>query len=533
MGYDENSNQELKEDEEQTSVIKESSMPKLKRKLKKLGEVVLFSFIGAIIFGVTARFFFIKSEGPINKLLGIESAKDENSGKSEPSGIKLQLDNNNGQNSGNNDDNSGKNNLVTLAVNQNDQDEKTPDNGNNQDSNQNTGIPQATQEVDTPSPAPSEGASTDDSATAGTDAQNGPAVADLTPSPITETSKAPEKDKADKGNIGDKSGDTFSQYMDVLDELQKVVMSTEKALVTVKARTYTDTWIGDGVESFTESFGAIIGDDGNDYLIVSSYDRVKAAEGLTVKFCTDSEYAATLRERDSSFNIAILAVPMASVSKDDAREIRELVNGMFGNSSEIYAGMPIIAMGRPNGSQSVEYGRVTSCNNDVYVIDGEMEMFTTDTTNTEKSEGLIIDYSGKVVGIISRFIDSEAKDFASTSIEINSILDLVLDLCNGVERPYVGIRPESVSPEVLEGKNLECGIGVKEVISFSPADIAGIVKGDIIVAVDGGSVRNVTEFMQKVIGVDDEDGIEVTLYRDRGGMTESQELTVLLIPRGH
>lgn len=527
MGYDENSRNELNNEEEKEPIIKESSAPKLKRKLKKLGEVVLLSLIGAVIFGVVSRYIFTVSEGPINKLLGIEKDNGEDK-KDDNATVKNTTGNGSSDVKGNGDGNSNENrNVVTLMVDKPIELTIGPDSQETAKADQSgtvTGTPTGKAEV---YPLP-----TGDDVKVDNDVTNTPevspevypteAVIRPTDTPAVSTSHGNGTSKEDDGK-----GSSVSQYLNVYDELRNVAANTQKALVTVRSHTDSVNWMGENVENVTETFGAFVADNGDDYFVATYYDGTISADRLSVILCTGAEYQATILERDSRYNIAILRIPMNTVADEDKAEIKMLVCDY---SNDIYSGMPIIALGSPNGTiGSLEYGFVTASGNRVYVVDGQVDTFTTNITNSDRSEGIIINYEGKAIGVITKSIDTATKGSVSTSIGIDSIIGVVQDMCNGEVKPYVGMKAETVPAENLATMGLENGICVNEVVASSPADAAGIRKGDVIISVDGIGVNSIEDFMNNVVDVDSSDGAEIAVRR--GGQISSPELTLLLIPR--
>lgn len=526
MGYDENSKQELNNEEDSEPVIKESSAPKLKRKLKKLGEVVLFSLIGAVIFGAVSRYVFTVSEGPINKILGIEN--DKNTDKNTNSG---QTKNNTGSNSVTGTENNngvtgdtGENrNVVTLTVNKQDDITITAAPEKNEKNTDGSVPTQVTDGATAVYSTPTE----DDAKNTAAPEVNPVVDTDLTgegkeavPTKTPTTTSVPVS--SGDGN-GDDKGSSVSQYLNVYDELREIANTTQKSLVTVRSHKQSVNWMGETVETTTDTFGALIADNGVEYFVATYYDGTISADSLSVILCTGSEYQATFWERDSRYNLAILAIPMNAVSSEDRAAIRMLV---CGDSDDVFSGMPIIALGSPNGTAgSLVYGFVTDSGASLAITDGRVETFTTNIAYSDRSEGIIINYEGKAVGVISRSIKNADNNDVITSVDINSMIDLAQDMCNGLVKPYVGIKVESVPTENLLEMGLESGICVMEVAASSPADQALIKKGDIIISIDGIGINSISEFMDNVVGVDSNDGIEVTLRRN--GMDQ----TVLLIPR--
>jgi S1-C subfamily serine protease len=105
--------------------------------------------------------------------------------------------------------------------------------------------------------------------------------------------------------------------------------------------------------------------------------------------------------------------------------------------------------------------------------------------------------------------------FAIPSPTVVDVVDQLLDT-GEVRYPFLGITPQAITPEIAERLDLgaEEGVIVQSVVDGGPADAAGIEPGDVIVSLDGESVRTVEEFLADLRGYEPDDGVGVEVLRD-------------------
>ena len=83
----------------------------------------------------------------------------------------------------------------------------------------------------------------------------------------------------------------------------------------------------------------------------------------------------------------------------NTQEVISCVNLGSSNLSTLLAS-PVIAMGNPLGNQSVVYGMITSIDTTIYMPDVNYKLMTTDIYGSTDAWGILVDFNGKVIGII-------------------------------------------------------------------------------------------------------------------------------------
>ena len=176
---------------------------------------------------------------------------------------------------------------------------------------------------------------------------------------------------------------------------------------------------------------------------------------------------------------------------------------------------------------SVTYGVISGLNR-VVSSNSEIELIQTDAAiNPGNSGGALVDVKGELVGINSAKIVSEEFEgmgFAIPSNTVKEICENIIEKQNAPEA-YIGISiSERYSPSVLEYYGYPVGAVVLSVADGSPADEAGIERGDIITEFDGTAISRYQILENLIEQASPGEKIAVKIYRS--GKYYSTTITV-------
>jgi serine protease Do len=254
----------------------------------------------------------------------------------------------------------------------------------------------------------------------------------------------------------------------------------------------------------TESCGSgiIVGENDEELLICTNYHVVEDAKEITVGFVDDEVYEAVVKGTDSSNDLAVVAVQLSDISDDTMDQIKI---AEIGDSDSLQVGQQVVAIGNALGyGQSVTTGIVSALNRSLD-LDGytTAQLIQTDAAiNPGNSGGPLLDMNGRVIGINSAKAASSGVEGMGYAIPISTAKDIIEDLMNKKTRTetvseedsaFIGITGQDVSEEMASLYGIPQGIFITEVSSGSPAEEAGLKKGDIITKFDGSSVSSMSE----------------------------------------
>ncbi|HKX79629.1 MAG TPA: trypsin-like peptidase domain-containing protein, partial [Novosphingobium sp.] len=234
-------------------------------------------------------------------------------------------------------------------------------------------------------------------------------------------------------------------------------------------------------------------------------------ESITITMPDGTEYPARLVGRDAASDLAVL--------KMDGKRAFPFVK--FGDSSQARVGDWIIAIGNPFGlGGSVTSGIISA----VYRNTGSGTAYdryiqTDAAINRGNSGGPMFDMDGGVIGVNTAIFSPSGGSigigFAIPSNQARLVIDQLREF-GFTRRGWIGVRIQSVDAELAEGRGLNAPVGalVANVSPGGPAEVAGIVAGDVILTFDGKSVHDMRQLPRIVAETPIGKTVEVVVWRD-------------------
>ena len=264
-------------------------------------------------------------------------------------------------------------------------------------------------------------------------------------------------------------------------------------------------------ETESQGSGSIIGKIDTELLMVTNNHVVEGADTLSVCFIDNKVYEANVKGTDAENDLAVIAVPLDSISDDTMSQIAV---ASIGDSDSLKVGEQVVAIGNALGyGQSVTTGIVSAVNRALSNNSSDTQdsnsssddsssatyIQTDAAINPGNSGGALLNMNGEVIGINSAKLASTEVEGMGYAIPISRVSDIIDNLMNQTTRTKVdsdkqgtiGIKGINVTSDVQEKYNLPEGIYVSEVTSGSAAEKAGITSGSVITKFDGKSVTDI------------------------------------------
>lgn len=258
--------------------------------------------------------------------------------------------------------------------------------------------------------------------------------------------------------------------------------------------------------------GVIVSDDG--YILTNNH-VIDGADEIKVILADSREYTAALIGRDAA--ASDVGGSDLAVIKIDAENLSVLP---FGDSDTLQVGEWVIAIGTPlNYSQTVTRGIVSAKERTGFTAYGQF-IQTDAPINRGNSGGALINIRGELVGINTLIatggfsMGNIGIGFAIPSNMAQQILPQLIE-DGKVVRGWLGITMDSVDADLAEKLNLNKPRGaLVEVVGIeSPAQKAGIERGDVIVSFDGQHVQDIHHLRHLVGATKVGKSVEVKVLR--------------------
>ena len=273
-------------------------------------------------------------------------------------------------------------------------------------------------------------------------------------------------------------------------------------------------------------------DDNYGYVLTNQH-VVEGSTKLTVVLASNEEVTAELLGGDKYMDVAVLRI-----DKDKVISVAKI-----GSTEDVEVGDTIIAIGTPVNEEyynSVTGGYISGLNRKVTVSvdsknDWVQDVIQIDAPiNPGNSGGALVNINGEVIGITSLKFVNEKVEGMGFAIKIDDVMKHIDELEKGekIERPFMGITYANLTDTVaLNRYNIELdssidhGIVVLSTTEGSAAEKAGLKLGDVIIKIDGESVKNVAHLKYLLYKHKVGDTIKLSFIREKEEKTV--ELTLV------
>ena len=297
-------------------------------------------------------------------------------------------------------------------------------------------------------------------------------------------------------------------------------------------------------QSESAGTGIIISQNDSELLIVTNNHVVAGSDTLTVTFADGSNVEADIKGTNSEYDLAVVAVPLDSISDDTMSAISVAT---LGDSTKLKVGEPAIAIGNALGyGQSVTTGVISALDRTVdstdettgETVSSDAKLIQTDAAiNPGNSGGALVNASGEVIGINSSKLVGTTVEGVGYAIPISDVSDLIQELMNQetkkkvaeADQGAIGIKGMSVSTEYAEQLNMPNGVYVSEITKVGGAEKAGMTKGCVITGINGTTVSSMDDLQEQLQYYAKGDKVTLTIQVPQSnGEYEEQSVDVTL-----
>jgi len=258
--------------------------------------------------------------------------------------------------------------------------------------------------------------------------------------------------------------------------------------------------------------GVIVSREGH---ILTNHHVIDRMDEVKVQLHDGRTFDARVIGTDPGTDIAVLKI--------DASDLKPLP---LGDSDLVRVGQSVLAVGNPFGLEETVTMGIISAKGRRSMADSANEYLQTDTAiNPGNSGGPLINLRGEIIGINNHiFSGSGGYQGIGFAIPSNTAMQVLQSVVKRgrVVRGYLGVAIQAVTPELARqfGARSSEGALIAGVNPGSPAEAAGLKKGDILLSVNGKPVKDLLQLRNRISQIDI--GGEAKL----GVLREGREITV-------
>ena len=243
--------------------------------------------------------------------------------------------------------------------------------------------------------------------------------------------------------------------------------------------------------------GVII--DQNGYILTNNH-VIDDAKRLKVTLTDGQMLNGKVIGKDEITDLAVVKAEGISTDESDVLPYAHL-----GNSDDLKIGQVVIAIGNPfglTGGPTVTAGIISSLNRNIQFENGMLELIQTDAAiNPGNSGGPLVNTKGEVIAInTAKMPYAHGIGFAVPINIAKSIMNELIQNGRVTNRPWIGIASIKITKQLAHYYQLPVvdGVLIAQVEPYSPADDAGLRKGDIIEEIDSNRINDPSQVSSQV-----------------------------------
>lgn len=254
--------------------------------------------------------------------------------------------------------------------------------------------------------------------------------------------------------------------------------------------------------------GVIVSPDG---FILTNHHVVEAADQIEVALADGRKARAHVIGSDPETDLAVIKIDLAG----------NLPAITFGHPELSHVGDMVLAIGNPFGvGQTVTMGIISALKRDHLGLNTFESFIQTDAAiNPGNSGGALVDVNGNLIGINSAIYSPNGGSlgigFAIPATTAKKTMEQIIKK-GSVTRGWLGAGVQELTPELRESFKLgdTQGVLITEVIHNSPAELAGVQPGDILLTIDGQAINDWNAMLNTVTNLPPGKVATLRLMRD-------------------
>lgn len=316
------------------------------------------------------------------------------------------------------------------------------------------------------------------------------------------------------------NADTVPETDGLTSVLKTVYGETKDAFLTIIASIETDSdWFDTQVVNRIELFGVMAVDSEDSIFILTDAGAIPEGAALSAEICGQM-LPLEIQEIDLISNLCILRADRSQID-------REPVVLKLGNSFDVEVTDEVYMFGAPFGVPgAVDRGIITRSEDAEPVADGYVQLLYTDMQRAYGGSAVLLNADGEIIGWMSDY--SAGRGSSAVVCGISPLKYIIEDLCSGTSTAYFGVDCLTVSEADAIDFDVPAGLYVEKVLESSPAYLAGIQPGDILVSINGKSLPDNHVLQLRLDDLQASDEVTVTIRRKSAEDFEELDVPVKL-----
>ena len=291
-------------------------------------------------------------------------------------------------------------------------------------------------------------------------------------------------------------------------DIHALLARVQASVVTIRISSQTSQGLFEGAGS-----GIVLSKTG---LVLTNAHVIGGVGDITVVLSDGTEHTGTLVGSSPDDDLAVIQV----------KDVKDLVPAELGSSDALQVGDEVIAIGNAlnlGGEPTVTRGIVSAKDRDLSAQGVSLQgLIQTDAAiNPGNSGGPLVNGAGQVVGVNTAILpDAQNLGFSIAIDRARPIIQAIEGGKGAVtpDQAFLGVSSSEIADLTPDVKarfkvTVDKGAFVTEVVPSSAADRAGLQPGDVIVKIDGNTVKAATEVRAAILHKKPGDSVKITIVR--------------------
>ncbi len=248
--------------------------------------------------------------------------------------------------------------------------------------------------------------------------------------------------------------------------------------------------------------------------IATVRELVDDSKGIAITLQDGTQLRAEVVASDRGTGIAVIKV-----------ESSALPTTKFGDSNDVTLGELAVVLGHsPNQEPGISLGMISGVGRNPHIVDYENWFAIDANLNPGVGGGAIVSVEGEIIGM-------SVGGSSTFAIPINTVRQVATELIEDgkVARGWLGVSIQEIDSDLAAKLGLDkpMGVLVNRVLNDTPAEEFGLQKGDVIVTINGETIKDVNHLRAAIARHKPATTVSISILRDG----QTQDISVTLSQR--
>lgn len=346
--------------------------------------------------------------------------------------------------------------------------------------------------------------------------------------------KKDDSETAKKDSQGDKDVQESSEqsgYILRQKDMRRMAVLLEEygqqkmhSIVQVSKVKATKDWFDNPSVNKESTYGVVLEKDSERMLVLTESEIVQEDAKLQVVLENEEVVSAKMISSCRNLGIAILEVSLQEVPD----EIKENVTSVrISNAATFNLAETVILAGKVNGFfPSMEWGQISTQSTDASVMDHTLKLYHVALPYEENGAGVVFNLRGELIGIITNDFPDLMGESEVSFVAMGELRNNILRMKQGKNLRYIGILGTDVQDNPDSDIDVESGVYVTEVKVNTPAYMAGMRTGDVIIGLGDEEITSIYELNEVLQSDILENATTIKVVRTTGRQTGEKKLKI-------